>query len=172
MAAATVEQYLASLPEDRRAALNAVREVINKNLDSNIKEGMQYGVIGYYIPHSVFPAGYHCKPKEPLPYLGLGSGKSHMSLHMMCVYGDKATRAAFEAAWKKSGKKLDMGAACLRFKKLDDLALDVIGQVVRGVSAQKYIDRYLAVLATGKTTRPKSGGGKARKPAKAAKSRK
>ncbi len=84
MPAASVEQYLASLPEDRRAALNAVREVINKNLDSNIKEGMQYGVIGYFIPHSVFPAGYHCNPKEPLPYMGLGSGKSHMSLHMMC----------------------------------------------------------------------------------------
>ena len=169
MPATTVEQYLAALPQDRREALNAVREVIRKNLDSNIHEGMQYGVIGYFIPHSVFPAGYHCNPKEPLPYMGLGSGKSHMSLHLMCVYGDKATRAAFEAAWKKSGKKLDMGAACLRFKKLEDLALDAIAQVVRSVSAQKYIERYEAVLATGKTTKPKSGASKA---TKAAKSRK
>ena len=169
MPATTVEQYLAALPQDRREALNAVREVIRKNLDSNIHEGMQYGVIGYFIPHSVFPAGYHCNPKEPLPYMGLGSGKSHMSLHLMCVYGDKATRAAFEAAWKKSGKKLDMGAACLRFKKLEDLALDAVAQVVRSVSAQKYIERYEAVLATGKTTKPKSGAGKA---TKAAKSRK
>jgi hypothetical protein len=163
MPAATVEQYLAALPQDRREAINAVREVIRKNLDSSIKEGMQYGVIGYFIPHSVFPAGYHCNPKEPLPYMGLGSGKGHMSLHMMCVYGDKATRAAFETAWKKSGKKLDMGAACLRFKKLEDLALDAIAQVVRSVSAQKYIERYQAVLATGKSGKPKSGARKASK---------
>jgi Domain of unknown function (DU1801) len=171
MPAATVEAYLAALPEDRRAALNAVREVIRKNLDSKIEEGMQYGVIGYYLPHSVYPPGYHCNPKEPLPYMGLGSGKGHMSLHLMCAYGDKATRAAFEAAWKKSGKKLDMGAACLRFKKLEDLALEAIAQVVRSVTAEKYVARYEANLAMSKSAKPRSKAGQPAK-AKAAKSRK
>src|SRR5262245_65586155 len=123
--ATTVEQYLSGLAEDRRKALEAVRQVVLKNLDKDYEEGMQYGMIGYYVPHRVFPAGYHCDPKQPLPFAGLASQKNHMSLYLMCVYGDSQHSEWFRGAWSKSGKKLDMGKACVRFKKVGDLALDV-----------------------------------------------
>jgi hypothetical protein len=84
--ATTVAAYLAEIPVDRRAALERVRDVIRKNVDKNIEEGMTYGMIGYYVPHRVFPAGYHCDPKQPLPYAGLASQKNHMSLYLMSVY--------------------------------------------------------------------------------------
>src|ERR1035437_6231700 len=84
--ATTVEEYLAGLPEDRGRAIGAVREIILKNLDKAYEEGMQYGMIGYYVPHRVFPAGYHCDPKQPLPLAALGSQKNYMSLHLMWIY--------------------------------------------------------------------------------------
>lgn len=146
--ATTVEEYLAGLPEERRAAISAVREVILANLPAGYEERMQYGMIGYVVPHSLYPAGYHCDPKQPLNFAGLGSQKNHMALYLMCVYMHEETRAWFEAAYAASGKKLDMGKACLRFKKLDDLPLDVIGQVIARVPAQAYIDRIESVLAT------------------------
>ena len=86
--ATTVEQYLSELPEDRRKAIEAVRQVILENLDKDYEEGMQYGMIGYYVPHRVYPAGYHCDPKQPLPFAGLASQKNHMALYLMCVYGE------------------------------------------------------------------------------------
>jgi hypothetical protein len=144
--AATVDEYVKSLPQDRRDAINAVRAVIRKNLDKDIVECMQYGMIGYAIPHSVFPPGYHCDPKQPLPYAGLASQKNHMSMYMMTVYGDSDHWKWFDAAWKKTGKKLDMGKCCIRFKKLDDLALDVIGEAIKRVSAKAYIKVYQDAL--------------------------
>ena len=144
--ATTVDQYLASLPEDRRAAISAVREVILKNLDTQYEEGMQYGMIGYYVPHKVFPAGYHCDPKQPLPFASLASQKSHMALYLMCNYGEPEREKWFREAWAKSGKKLDMGKACVRFKKLDDLPLDVIGEAIRRAPAKAYIAHYESVI--------------------------
>ena len=138
--ATTVDKYLAELPEDRRAAIQAVREVILENLDHEFEEGMTYGMIGYYVPHSVYPAGYHCDPSQPLGFANLASQKNHMALYMMCLYVDQKLRTSFESEWKKAGKKLDMGKACLRFKNVDDLALDVIGKAIRQVSARKYIE--------------------------------
>ena len=96
--AATVEEYLAGLPEERRAALEAVRQVILANLPEGYEETMQYGMIGYVVPHRIYPPGYHCDPKQPLPFAGLGSQNQHMSLYLMCVYGHGALRAEFEAA--------------------------------------------------------------------------
>ena len=145
--AATVEEYLASLPEDRREALQAVRKVILKNLDKKIQEGMQYGMIGYYVPHSVYPAGYHCDPKQPLPYAGLASQKNSISLYLMGLYGSPEDDAWFREAWGKTGKKLDMGKSCVRFKKLEDVPLDVIGQAIKRIPAKTYIERYEATLA-------------------------
>ena len=101
--AATVEAYLAELPEDRRHILQAVREVILRNLPAGYEEGMQYGMIGYFVPHAVYPAGYHCDPKQPLPFAGLASQKNHVSLYLMCIYGDQAQRAWFEKAWAAAG---------------------------------------------------------------------
>lgn len=138
--AATVEQYLAELPADRRQPMEAVRQIILENLDADYEEGMQYGMIGYYVPHRVYPAGYHCDPKQPLPFAGLASQKNYMSLYLMCVYGDTPVTAWFRDAWSKTGKKLNMGKACIRFKKLDDLALDCIAELIRRVPAKKYIE--------------------------------
>src|SRR3954454_17556381 len=145
--APTVQAYLRSLPEDRRAAISAVRDVILKNLDAAYEEGMQYGVIGYYVPHHVYPKGYHCDTKQPLPFAALASQKNYMSVYLMglycgCVDGvsDNALMQWFREAWAKSGKKLDMGKACIRFKKVDDLALDVLGEAIRRVPAKKYIE--------------------------------
>ncbi len=151
--ATTVAKYLAELPPDRRAAISAVRNVILDNLDPEIEETMAYGMIGYAIPHSVFPAGYHCDPKQGLPFAALASQKNYMSLYLMSVYcgcdGEDTTEHArwFVEAWKKSGKKLDRGKACLRFNSLDDLALDVIGEAIKRVTAKKYIAAYEAARA-------------------------
>jgi len=161
--ATTVEQYLAELPEDRRSAIQAVREVILRNLDKNYEEGVQYGMIGYYVPHRVFPAGYHCDPKQPLCFAGIASQKSHMSLYLMCVYGNPQHEAWFRQAWKKTGKKLDMGKSCVRFKKVDDLALDVIGESIRRVPAKKYLEHYQAAMqARDERTAAKKAGAKAK----------
>jgi hypothetical protein len=144
--ATTVKQYLAELPEDRRGAIAAVRQVILDNIDPNYEEGMQYGMIGYFVPHRLYPDGYHCDPKQPLGFACLGSQKNHMALYMMCVYGDSELAKWFRQAWAKSGKKLDMGKSCIRFKKLEDLPLDVIGELIRRVPAKKYIEFYESLL--------------------------
>jgi hypothetical protein len=153
--ATTVEAYLSELPEDRRKALEAVRKVIRENLDSDYEEGIQYGMIGYYVPHRVYPAGYHCDPKQPLPFANLASQKNHMALYLMCIYGDSDHARWFQQAWAKTGKKLDMGKSCLRFKKLDDLALDVIGETIRRVPAKQYIAHCEAALEAQKKARAK-----------------
>jgi Domain of unknown function (DU1801) len=166
--ATTVEQYLAGLAEDRRQALEAVRQVVLRNLDKDYEEGMQYGMIGYYVPHRVYPAGYHCDPKQPLPFAGLASQKNYMSLYLMCVYGDTANSRWFQEAWAKTGKKLDMGKSCIRFKKAEDLALDVIGEAIKRVPAKKYIEYCEAALATtaaAKGARKPDAKGRSPKPA-------
>src|SRR5579862_3386704 len=138
--ATTVAEYLALLPPDRRASIEAVRRVILDNLDQDFEEGILYGMIGYYVPHRVYPAGYHCDPRQPLGFAGLASQKNYMSLYLMCVYGSGDLMKWFQEAWKKTGKKLDMGKSCVRFKKLDDVPLDVVGEVIRRVPAKKYIE--------------------------------
>ena len=145
--AASVEEYLAQIPEERRSELNKVREVILKNLPEGYAECVQYGMLGYVVPHSIYPAGYHCDPKQALQYAALGNQKNYMSLYLMSVYGDMATREWFEKAYAESGKKLDMGKACVRFKKADDLPLDVIGQLIARVPVEKYVASVEAVLA-------------------------
>ena len=145
--AATVAEYLASLPPDRREAISAVRATILANLDPTYQEGMHYGMIGYCVPHSVYPDGYHCDPKQPLPFAALASQKNYMSVYL-CVYGNPEMEAWFRKEWAKTGKKLDMGKSCVRFKKLDDLALDVVGQTIARMPAKKFIDHYEKVIKT------------------------
>jgi hypothetical protein len=140
--AKTVQEYLDQLPDHRREAISAVRDVMLKNLPKGFEEGMQYGMIGYFVPHSVYPDGYHCNPKEPLPYASLAAQKNYMSIYLMCIYGDEAHRDWFVEAWNKTGKKLDMGKSCVRFKKLEDVPLKVVGQAMKRVSVKKYIDFY------------------------------
>ncbi|MBL8764270.1 MAG: DUF1801 domain-containing protein [Phycisphaerae bacterium] len=152
--AKTVAEYLASLPEDRRAAISAVRKVILDNLDAGYEEGMAYGAIGYHVSRRVYPAGYHCDPRLPLPFAGLGSQKHHMSLGIMCNYGGTEEEKWFRAAWVKAGKKLDMGKCCVRFKRLEDVPLEVIAESIRRMPARKYVERYEEALRT----KGKSGG--------------
>lgn len=140
--ATTVAQYLAELPEDRRRSIEEVRRVIREHIDPAFQETMQYGMIGYNVPHSLYPAGYHCDPKQPLPFAALASQKNAMSLYLMFLYGSDAERADFEGRWAKTGKKLDMGKSCIRFKKAEDLALDVIATFFDRVTAKKYIESY------------------------------
>jgi hypothetical protein len=161
--ATSVREYLAALPKDRRAAIEAVRQVILDNLDASYEEGMQYGMIGYYVPHRVYPAGYHCDPKQPLPFAGLASQKNYMSLYAMCLYVGAEQFEWFQAAWAKTGKKLDMGKCCIRFKTLEDLPLEVIGKLIKRVSAKKHIAQYEAAI---KERRPQPAAAKRRSPAK------
>jgi hypothetical protein len=163
--ATTVEEYLAELPEERRDALQVVRETILKNLPKGYEEGMQYGMIGYYVPHSVYPPGYHCDPKQPVPFAGMASQKNHMSIYLMCIYGNSDQEAWFRDAWAKTGKRLDMGKSCVRFKKLDDLPLKVIGQAIKRVPARKFIEYYESTIKgasrTGRSPKKKANAKKA-----------
>ncbi|MFL6299792.1 MAG: DUF1801 domain-containing protein [Terriglobales bacterium] len=147
MAAATVSEYLAALPADRRAALSAVRQVINDNLPEGYEEGMQFGMIGWYVPLSLYPAGYGENKKVPLPLVALASQKSGMVLHCIGLYMNPTLSTWFTGEYKKSGKKLDMGKGCVRFKRLEDLPLDVIGRTVARVPLEEHMANYRAARA-------------------------
>jgi hypothetical protein len=137
--AATVAEYLESLPAERKATLEAVRAIILENLPAGYQEGMQYGMISYCIPLDRYPVTYN---KQPLSYVALASQKNYMALYLMCVYGSPDVRAWFEAEYQKSGKRLDMGKSCLRFKRADDLPLDLIGKTVAATPVDKFIAEY------------------------------
>jgi hypothetical protein len=137
--AKTPAAYLRELPADRKKAIAAVRAVILKNLPKGYEETVGFGMLAYVIPLKRYPDTYN---GLPLGVVALASQKQHMSLYLMCAYGDPATKAWFVSAWKKAGKKLDMGKSCVRFKSLDDLALGVVGQVVARVPVDKYIEVY------------------------------
>lgn len=154
-AATTVEEYLAQLPEDRRLALETVRAEILAHLPEGLEEGMQYGHIGYYVPHSRYPDGYHCDPKEPVPFLGLASQKAHMGVYMFCTYVDTELNEWFREEYLKTGKKLDMGAACVRFKKLENLPVELIGRTLDQMTVDKFLDIYEASIPPSKRKKKK-----------------
>src|SRR3954466_4078816 len=159
MPASTVTEYLATLPVDRRAAISAVRNTINKNLPEGYEEGIQFGMIGWYVPLSVYPAGYGENKKVPLPVVALASQKSGMVLHFLSFYGHPTLSTWFASEYKKSGKKLDMGKGCVRFNKLDDLALDVVGRTIARVPVKEHIADYQgarALLGKGKSSAKKA----------------
>jgi hypothetical protein len=152
--ATTVREYLAGLPADRREVVQAVRQIILKNKDNVLEEGMLYGMIGYYVPHRIYPAGYHCDPKLPLGFANLAAQKNYYALYMMPLYisgpdGKGPHASWFAAEWAKTGKKLDMGKSCIRFKKLDDLPLDLVGKAFARFSVKEYISQYEALLKRG-----------------------
>ena len=153
--AKTVKEYLEGLPQERRLAIKAVRKVIRDHLPQGYKEVMQYGMIAYVVPHSLYPAGYHCKPSDPLPFAALGSQKNHMSIYLCNVYGHPETDAWFRGAFVAAGKKLDMGKGCVRFKKIEDLPLEVIGQVFARTPVKAYIAGVEKALEGRKTARRK-----------------
>jgi len=152
--ATTVKAYLAELTPDRKEAVAAVRKVILAAIDDDIEEGMASGMIVYSIPHRVFPAGYHCDPKSPLPYAAVASQKQHLSIYLMGVYvgcdGGGASELSewFRTEWLKTGKRLDMGQCCVRFKKLEDVPLELVGEAIRRMPSKQYIREYEAAMAT------------------------
>lgn len=165
--ATTVASYLKELPADRRTIVAAVREVVRANLDPDFEEGMGYGMISWHVPHRVYPPGYHCNPKLPLPFAALASQKNHLSLYFLSVYAEPAEEAWLRKEFAQAGKKLDMGKCCVRFKTLDDLPLAVIGKAIARVSVKAHIAHYErardAQAKTRKASSSKSGKPSARK---------
>jgi hypothetical protein len=153
--ARTVAEYLAELPPDRRAVVESLRQVVLQNLDAGIAEVMQYGMIGYVIPHSIYPPGYHCTPEQPLPYAAIAAQKNHYGLYMMFLYGNDKEEAWFRERWGRSGKRLDMGRACVRFRSLEQVPLDVVAGAFRRATIKRYVNAVEKALAgrSGKTTR-------------------
>lgn len=158
----TVDDYIDSLPEDRRIAIRAVREAINAKLPAGFEEGIVYNMISWFVPFTRLAETYN---GQPLCVASLGSQKGYMVLHLMSVYGDPKLRTWFEKAYKASGKKLDMGKGCLRFKTLDHLPLGVIGETIGKVSVDSYVAAYEKARAGRKTATAKAKKPLAKKPA-------
>jgi hypothetical protein len=137
--AKTVGEYLSQLPPERQKALRAVRAVIRKKLPKGYEEAMSWGTICYQVPLKRLPNTYN---GQPLCYAALASQKDHMAVYLMSVYGDKKTALWFRERYRASGKKLNMGKSCIRFRKLEDLALDVIGDAIARIPMEKYIRAY------------------------------
>lgn len=135
----SVEQYIQALPEDRREAITALRRVILDNLPAGYEEMMQYGMIGYSVPLSRHPNTYN---GQPLSYVALASQKNYISLYLMGIYSRPEQAEWFTETWQATGKKLNMGKSCVRFRKLDDVPLDLIGQVVAMTSVDEFIATY------------------------------
>jgi hypothetical protein len=154
--ARTPDELIASLPPDRQAAISAVRQLILDNLPTGYEEGIQYGMIGYYIPLERYPDTYN---GQPLGIAALANQKNYMSLYLNGVYGDPATERWFRERWAQTGKKLDMGKSCVRFKRLDDLPLDLIAETIARVPVDAYLARYEAVRGRPGRARRTEGAG-------------
>lgn len=139
----TVEEILTNLPEDRVEPFNKLHKTIVKNLPKGFEAAISYGGLGYVIPHTLYPDGYHCKPSEPLPFAGLASQKGSINFYHMGIYSDPQLLEWFVNEYPKHSKqKLDMGKSCIRFKKLNDIPYDLIGELMTKMSAQDWIDKY------------------------------
>ncbi|MCC6185896.1 MAG: DUF1801 domain-containing protein [Chitinophagaceae bacterium] len=142
-AATTISEYIAQLPDERKAVITSLQKAINAHLPKGFEETMSYGMIGYVVPHSLYPAGYHCNPSLPLPFLSIASQKNFVSLYHMGIYADAALMDWFVAAYPKHCKqKLDMGKSCIRFKKMEDVPYALIGELAAKMSPQQWIALY------------------------------
>ncbi|HEX8274316.1 MAG TPA: DUF1801 domain-containing protein [Longimicrobiaceae bacterium] len=137
--AATAEEYLAELPPERREVVSAVRDLVLRNLPEGYRESMGFGMICWGIPLERYPVTYN---KQPLGYAALAAQKNYFALYLNCVYQDSEQEAAFREEFARAGKKLDMGKSCVRFRKLDDLPLDVIGRTIASTPPEELIRRY------------------------------
>ena len=141
--ATTPEQYIAAIAEDKKEAVVQLRTVIKKNLPKGFEEEMSYGMLGYVVPHSIYPNGYHCNPKLPLPCISLAAQKNYIALYHMGIYADKKLFDWFVAAYPNHCKtKIDMGKSCIRFKKTAAIPFELIGELVRKVSVKDWISNY------------------------------
>ncbi len=141
--ATTVDQYIAELPEDRQKAISTLRKEIKKNMPKGFKEMMNYGMMGWAVPHSLYPEGYHCKPEDPLPFMGLASQKNFIAVYHMGIYADpKLLKWFTDEHAKVSPKKLDMGKSCIRYKKAEDIPYKLIGELASKITPQDWIKTY------------------------------
>ena len=145
--ATTVDAYIAELPDDRKKAMTELRKVIKKNLPNGFKEEMSYGNIGYVVPHSKYPPGYHCNPELPLPFMGVASQKNSINFYHMGIYADPELLKWFtDAHTKLSPKKLDMGKSCIRYKNPEDIPYKLLGELVSKITVDDWIEKYESVL--------------------------
>lgn len=141
------EKYLDSLPEERKTAVSKLREVLLHNLPEGFEEGMGYGMLSYHIPHSLYPAGYHVDPSQPLPFINLASQKNYVALYHMGLYAKPELLEWFTTEYPKySNRKLDMGKSCIRFKKMEEIPYELIGKLATKMSPQEWISTYENVL--------------------------
>lgn len=152
--AGTPQQYIAELPPGRREAVQAVVDVIRRNLPAGYEEGMQFGMIGWYVPLERFPETYNGRP---LGLAAIASQKNYISLYLNSVYGDPETERWFRDAYRASGKRLDMGKSCVRFRSAEDLPLDVIGEVVARANIDAFLAQYRAARGSSRRTRGRGG---------------
>jgi len=137
------EQYLEVIPDDRKTVMKRLRQTILENLPKGFEEMMSYGMIGYVVPHSIYPDGYHCDPKLPLPFINIASQKNFIALYHMGIYAKKEISDWFTGEYPKHSKlKLDMGKSCIRFKNPDQIPFELIGELVQKISVKQWIEMY------------------------------
>ncbi|MBG7611948.1 DUF1801 domain-containing protein [Polaribacter sp. BAL334] len=141
--ATTIPEYLAAIPEERAVIIEKLRNVITKNLPKGFEEGMQYGMIGYFVPHKMYPNGYHCNPKEPLPFMSIASQKNSINIYHMGLYANKELYDWFVTEYSKQfSRKLDIGKSCIRFKKETDIPFDILEKLVQKIPVEEWISTY------------------------------
>jgi uncharacterized protein YdhG (YjbR/CyaY superfamily) len=149
--AQSVDTYMSELPEERKAPMQRLREVFKANLPEGFTEEMSYGMIGYVVPHSIYPKGYHCSPELPLPFVNIASQKNFIAVYHMGIYSDEKLLNWFVEEFPKHSKaKLDMGKSCIRFKKMDQIPYELLGELLTKMTVNQWIERYDSILAKGK----------------------
>ncbi|MBL7931119.1 MAG: DUF1801 domain-containing protein [Bacteroidia bacterium] len=152
----SVDKYIESLPAERKEVIKQLRNSILKNLPKGFEECMSHGMIGYVVPHKLYPKGYHVDPKTPLPFMALASQKNFVALYHMGVYGDPKLLKWFTDSYGKACKtKLDMGKSCIRMKKMNDIPYDLIGELSSKLSPKQWIDSYESALSASANTKKK-----------------
>lgn len=141
--AITVDEYIKELPEDRKEVIEKIRKVILDNLPKGFEETISYGMLGYVVPHSIYPKGYHCNTNLPLPFINIASQKNFIALYHMGIYAEPVLLDWFVSEFPKHSKsKLDMGKSCIRFKKMDDIPYELIGQLASKMTTEDWINKY------------------------------
>ncbi|MBP5983472.1 MAG: DUF1801 domain-containing protein [Fluviicola sp.] len=139
----TPAEIVANCPEDRKDVMGKMRQTILESLPKGFEEGVGYGMILYFVPHTIYPAGYHCDPKQPLPFVSLASQKNFIALYHMGLYADPALLSWFIEKYKATvSSKLDMGKSCIRFKKMTDIPFELIGELMTKISVESWIETY------------------------------
>ena len=147
IAANSPEEYISKLPEERKQAITKMRDIINSNIPEGFEEQMNYGMIGWVVPHSIYPQGYHCDSKQPLPFINIASQKNHIAVYHMGIYADKKLLDWFTSEYAKQSKvKLDMGKSCVRFKKPEHITYELIGKLAIKMTSKEWIEIYEAAL--------------------------